>query len=53
MGPELDEDGWVKDPIRLDWKAGTSYHNTFLFKAQDPTQTTGFNAAIYSHKHKV
>lgn len=22
MGPELDENGWVKDPIRLDWKSG-------------------------------
>ena len=22
MGPELGEDGWVKDPIRLDWRTG-------------------------------
>jgi gentisate 1,2-dioxygenase len=22
MGPELDEHGWVKDPIRCDWKTG-------------------------------
>ena len=22
MGPELDEDGWVKNPVRLDWEAG-------------------------------
>ncbi|GAB5036849.1 dioxygenase [Nannochloropsis oceanica] len=25
MGPELGEDGWVKDPIRLDWKTGGSF----------------------------
>jgi hypothetical protein len=22
MGPELGEDGWVKDPIRLEWATG-------------------------------
>lgn len=22
MGPELDEDGWVKNPFRVDWKTG-------------------------------
>jgi len=22
MGPELDEDGWVKNPVRCDWKTG-------------------------------
>ena len=22
MGPELDEDGWVKNPYRVDWKSG-------------------------------
>ena len=22
MGPELDEEGWVKDPIRMDWATG-------------------------------
>ena len=22
MGPELDEEGWVKDPVRCDWKTG-------------------------------
>jgi gentisate 1,2-dioxygenase len=22
MGPELDEEGWVKDPIRCEWKSG-------------------------------
>ena len=25
MGPELDEDGWVKNPIRCDWKAGAVF----------------------------
>jgi gentisate 1,2-dioxygenase len=25
MGPELGEDGWVKDPIRCDWKAGSVF----------------------------
>ena len=25
MGPELDEDGWVKDPIRLDWAPGAAF----------------------------
>jgi hypothetical protein len=22
MGPELGEDGWVKDPVRLEWATG-------------------------------
>jgi len=25
MGPELDEDGWVKDPIRMDWAPGAVF----------------------------
>jgi gentisate 1,2-dioxygenase len=25
MGPELNEDGWVKDPIRCDWKTGAVF----------------------------
>lgn len=25
MGPELDADGWVKDPIRCDWVAGSVF----------------------------
>lgn len=25
MGPELDEHGWVKNPIRADWKAGAVF----------------------------
>ena len=25
MGPELDEDGWVKDPIRMDWASGAVF----------------------------
>ena len=25
MGPELDEEGWVKDPIRLDWATGACF----------------------------
>lgn len=25
MGPELDEDGWVKNPIRCDWKPGAVF----------------------------
>jgi gentisate 1,2-dioxygenase len=25
MGPELDEDGWVKNPIRLDWASGACF----------------------------
>ena len=25
MGPELDEGGWVKDPIRLDWASGACF----------------------------
>lgn len=25
MGPELDEEGWVKDPIRCDWRTGAVF----------------------------
>lgn len=25
MGPELDADGWVKDPIRLEWASGACF----------------------------
>jgi gentisate 1,2-dioxygenase len=25
MGPELDEEGWVKDPIRCDWRTGSAF----------------------------
>ena len=25
MGPELDEDGWVKNPVRCDWKTGAVF----------------------------
>jgi hypothetical protein len=25
MGPELDEEGWVKNPIRCDWKTGAAF----------------------------
>ena len=25
MGPELDEDGWVKDPVRCDWTSGSVF----------------------------
>jgi len=25
MGPELDEDGWVKDPVRCDWVTGAVF----------------------------
>ena len=25
MGPELDDDGWVKNPIRCDWIAGSVF----------------------------
>lgn len=25
MGPELDEKGWVKNPIRLDWASGACF----------------------------
>ena len=25
MGPELDEDGWVKDPVRCDWTTGSVF----------------------------
>ncbi|CAM9288876.1 unnamed protein product, partial [Heterosigma akashiwo] len=25
MGPELDADGWVKDPIRMDWATGGAF----------------------------
>jgi len=25
MGPELDEDGKVKNPIRMDWKSGAAF----------------------------
>lgn len=25
MGPELGEDGWVKNPVRVDWKAGGTF----------------------------
>jgi gentisate 1,2-dioxygenase len=25
MGPELDEEGWVKDPIRCEWKSGAVF----------------------------
>ncbi len=25
MGPELDEDGWVKDPVKMDWASGACF----------------------------
>jgi len=25
MGPELDEEGWVKDPVRMDWVTGGAF----------------------------
>jgi len=25
MGPELDEKGWVKNPVRMDWKSGSVF----------------------------
>ena len=25
MGPELDEEGWVKNPIRCDWRTGAVF----------------------------
>jgi hypothetical protein len=25
MGPELDEHGWVKNPIKCDWKTGAVF----------------------------
>lgn len=25
MGPELDEDGWVKNPIRMNWSSGSAF----------------------------
>ena len=25
MGPELDEEGWVKNPVKCDWKTGAVF----------------------------
>jgi gentisate 1,2-dioxygenase len=60
MGPELDDDGWVKDPIRCDWVQGGvfstppgwwhSHHNesdidAFVLPMQD--------AGLYTHQRTL
>lgn len=60
MGPELDEDGWVKDPVRCDWKTGAvfvtppgwwhSHHNETAVPAWVlPMQDAG----LYTHQRTL
>lgn len=57
MGPELDEDGWVKDPVRCEWKAGAvfttppgwwhSHHN----ETSEPAWVLPMqDAGLYTHQ---
>ena len=60
MGPELDEAGWVKDPIKMDWTSGSvfttppgwwhSHHNESGADAWVlPTQDAG----LYTHQRTL
>lgn len=46
MGPELGEDGWVKDPIRLDWATGK--RTSVLFSVLCGTDVDGFVRSLAS-----
>ncbi|TFJ80325.1 hypothetical protein NSK_008330 [Nannochloropsis salina CCMP1776] len=60
MGPELGEDGWVKDPIRLDWATGGSFvtppgwwHSHHNDSEEDAWVLPMQDAGLYTHMRSL